>query len=483
MISGLKCFCLSVFLVVSTPLLALDELERLVEKVKDQHALLLQEDLRLTQFKRAGDGKEDVIRLLKAELESIGLTQLQLLEQFELANLQIEDLNSQLMSQSSELNELFPLVKKQSQDLSVQFESSLTSGQFGLRKQELAFASSENIPQLSNIEMMWFLTLQEMIGNVALQRYHTEIIDVDGKLVDRKVLQVGAFSAIDETGQYLKFNKSAAKLQVIAKQSSAIQEQAEGFFVSTTNQLLVDTLQGKLLLQQSQLPSFQQRLQQGGLVGYIILGLGGLGLLIAMWRILYIAIVEIRFKKQLKSNVYLATNPLGRVLLAAQNVTVMEKAELLIDQAILQELHKLERGHSLIKLLAAVAPLLGLLGTVTGMIETFQSIKLLGASDPKLMAGGISQALMTTVMGLCVAIPLLFCHSFVSGKAKYMLLLLQQRSLLLLSDFFEADADQKNIPQRVNSVSGSSAPPGQSKIPSVESSVVEESSEGRPALA
>ncbi|EPJ46365.1 MAG: hypothetical protein OFPII_20470 [Osedax symbiont Rs1] len=483
MISGLKFFCLSAFLVVSTSLLAFGELDRLVDDVKNQHAQQLQEDLRLTKFKRAGDAQKTLIDLLKAELEGAGESQLQLLEQFQVANLQIEDLNSQLTRQSSGLNELFPLVIKQARDLSAEFESSLTSGQFGLRKKDLAFARSENIPQLKNIETLWFLTLQEMIGNGRLQQYQADIIDVDGRLVNRKILQVGAFSAVDETGQYLKFNKNAVKLQVLSTQRSAIKEQAQAFFAAPKNQFLVDPLKGKLLLQQSQLPDFQQRLQQGGLVGYVILGLGALGLMIAIWRILYMATVEIRFKKQLRSNTYLAANPLGRVLLAAQNVTVMEKAELLIDQAILQELHKLERGHSLLKLLAAVAPLLGLLGTVTGMIETFQSIKLLGASDPKLMAGGISQALMTTVMGLCVAIPLLFCHSFVSGKAKYMLLLLQQRSLLLLSDYFAADVALENIPQSISSVSGSITPSRQLKQSDVEEIVMENSSEGRSALA
>lgn len=90
---------------------------------------------------------------------------------------------------------------------------------------------------------------------------------------------------------------------------------------------------------------------------------------------------------------------------------------------------RLDKGLGALKLLAAVAPLLGLLGTVVGMINTFQTITLVGAADPKLMAGGISQALMTTVLGLLVAVPLLFSHSLVSAKSRALMIFLSQQSL------------------------------------------------------
>jgi len=98
-----------------------------------------------------------------------------------------------------------------------------------------------------------------------------------------------------------------------------------------------------------------------------------------------------------------------------------ELLQLKLDEAVLAEIPALERGNSLIKLLAAIAPLLGLLGTVTGMILTFQAISLFGSGDPKLMAGGISQALVTTVLGLVVAIPLLFSHSVIAYLSRSMI--------------------------------------------------------------
>ena len=128
-------------------------------------------------------------------------------------------------------------------------------------------------------------------------------------------------------------------------------------------------------------------------------------------------------------------NSLGRVLAKIQNAKLdLSQLELKADELILRELPAIERGQSALKLLAAVAPLLGLLGTVVGMIATFQSITLFGTSDPKLMAGGISQALMTTVLGLVVAIPLLFCHSYLSAKSRRITQLLQEKSLGVLFD-------------------------------------------------
>jgi len=81
-----------------------------------------------------------------------------------------------------------------------------------------------------------------------------------------------------------------------------------------------------------------------------------------------------------------------------------------------------------LKIIAVVAPLLGLLGTVTGMIITFQAITLFGTGDPKLMAGGISTALVTTVQGLCVAIPTVLLHTLVASRARRLNQILEEQA-------------------------------------------------------
>jgi biopolymer transport protein ExbB len=188
-------------------------------------------------------------------------------------------------------------------------------------------------------------------------------------------------------------------------------------------------------------PDVSERIRQGGIIGYIIIALGVIGLVLALVRLIYLQGVSSKMKSQLKE---LADprddNPLGRVLAVPTQLKNydMETLESLLDEAILRETPKLESGQSLLKLFAAVAPLLGLLGTVTGMIATFQSISLFGTGDPKLMASGISQALVTTMLGLIAAIPLLFMHTLVANRSKTLVQILDEQSAGLVSRVIES---------------------------------------------
>ncbi|MCB1755918.1 MAG: MotA/TolQ/ExbB proton channel family protein, partial [Gammaproteobacteria bacterium] len=179
-----------------------------------------------------------------------------------------------------------------------------------------------------------------------------------------------------------------------------------------------------------------ERIRQGGIVGYIILGLGALGLLLAVLRYFYLMAVSSRITRQARDLSKLSgKNPLGRIGMVyhAKRDASIQDREIALEEAMLKEVPVIERYNGFIKLLAAVAPLLGLLGTVIGMIITFQTITLFGTSDPKLMAGGISTALVTTVLGLSVAIPLLFAHTFLSSKSKRIVEFVEQQSVGLLA--------------------------------------------------
>jgi biopolymer transport protein ExbB len=116
-----------------------------------------------------------------------------------------------------------------------------------------------------------------------------------------------------------------------------------------------------------------------------------------------------------------------------------------MDESILKDSSRLTRGLSSLKILAAIAPLLGLLGTVTGLIETFQSITLFGAGDPGLMAGGISQALVTTVLGLTTAIPLILLHSMLASRSRRMVSLLEEQSAGIIALHAEKSERHANL--------------------------------------
>ncbi len=186
-------------------------------------------------------------------------------------------------------------------------------------------------------------------------------------------------------------------------------------------------------------PNMIERIQQGGLVGYLIIALGIIGLLIALERIVVLGIASRKVTAQLDSDSPSQDNALGRVLAVAEaNKSVdTETLELKLSEAIFKETPALNRALLFIKIISVVAPLMGLLGTVTGMIQTFQAITLYGTGDPKLMAGGISQALVTTVLGLMVAIPMVLLHTIVSGRSKRIVQVLQEQSAGIIAEHAE----------------------------------------------
>ncbi|MEM9301819.1 MAG: MotA/TolQ/ExbB proton channel family protein, partial [Pseudomonadota bacterium] len=210
--------------------------------------------------------------------------------------------------------------------------------------------------------------------------------------------------------------------------------------------MAMDYTSGVILQQVVETKTWGERLGIGtgdmgdaGLIGYVIMGVGILGLLMAAYRALMLGLKSLKIKGQLKSEQPKTDNALGRVMAVYhENPDAdVETLELKMDEAILRETGPLESGLSFLKMLYVIAPLLGLLGTVVGMIGTFQAITLFGTGDPKMMAGGISQALVTTVLGLCVAIPLTFLHSILQARAKSLIQILEEQSAGIIARMAE----------------------------------------------
>jgi biopolymer transport protein ExbB len=201
----------------------------------------------------------------------------------------------------------------------------------------------------------------------------------------------------------------------------------------------VDVTRGGILALLVESPTIRDRIEQGGIVGYCIIALGIIGLIIAILRWFALSTADRKVSAQLKRETASTDNPLGRVLAAYESNrgADTETVELKLSEAALKEMPALTKGLLFIKVTSAVAPLMGLLGTVTGMIKTFQVITLYGAGDPKMMAGGISQALMTTVLGLVVAIPMVLLHTVVSGKSRKIVNILQSQSAGLVAQHSE----------------------------------------------
>lgn len=272
-------------------------------------------------------------------------------------------------------------------------------------------------------------------------RFTAPVADAEGEISPREVIRLGAFTAFSD-GRLLRHPAGEGPLAVAERTPSDIAEALRAFQQGEGEVVTLDPTQGEVLAALAQQPSLWQRFQQGGAVGYVVVTLGMIGLLVALAQYAYLLVVSLRMRRQLRQPGKLRTdNPLGRVLSrfnALGEGHAPEALEARLDEALLAEQPRLERGQPLVKLLAAVAPLLGLLGTVTGMIVTFQSITVFGTGDPQLMAGGISQALVTTVLGLITAVPLLFAQTALASRSRELIGVLEGRASAVLADHLES---------------------------------------------
>ena len=166
------------------------------------------------------------------------------------------------------------------------------------------------------------------------------------------------------------------------------------------------------------------------MVGYFIIFLGFFGVALSAERIYVLREKLSDIHEQEADMTRIGNNLLGDLLNVAKDNAneSLESLEIILDEKIQSITPLIETRVKSIKLIATVAPLLGLLGTVIGMIETFQAITLFGTGDPKLMAGGISQALVTTMLGLIVAAPLLFLHSYAENYSRSIIGFLEEKA-------------------------------------------------------
>jgi biopolymer transport protein ExbB len=292
-------------------------------------------------------------------------------------------------------------------------------------------AGANALASIEEIERLWFELQREVTESGRIVRFPHQITTADGEVITTDIVRVGLFNIVFDGG-YLQFTGTSV---------SELQRQPEqGRYTSSASDMTdatsgpvtfgIDGTRGGILALLVESPTVMDRIHQGGIVGYCIIGLGFLGLLLAIWRWAALSSASRKVSAQLKSDSASTDNPLGRVLAAYesnQNADT-ETIELKLSEAALKEMPSLTKGLLFIKVISVVAPLMGLLGTVTGMIKTFQVITLFGAGDPKMMAGGISQALMTTVLGLVVAIPMVLIHTFVSGQSRKIINILHSQS-------------------------------------------------------
>ncbi len=369
--------------------------------------------------------------------------------QFEENEVKLANLTDTLSNRMGSLKELFGVLQQVAGDSSNKFMTSVVSAELPGRSNfmdELAqkMGSTSKLASIDDIEKVWFELQREMTEQGKVSRFTTNVIVEGGSKAQKEVLRVGAFNLIAD-GKYLEYTPATNTISQLTRQPSS-RYTATATDLQQANSGVVpfalDPTGGSILGLLVQAPDTEEQVHQGGTVGYIILGVGLTALLIALERFVSLMIMGGKIRRQLKDTVARDDNPLGRVMKVKDQYpdVAYDTLELKLSEAIIREMPKITRNLTLIKIISVVAPLLGLLGTVTGMINTFQAITLFGTGDPKLMAGGISQALVTTVLGLVVAIPTVFLYTLLNTRSKNMLLILQEQSAGIIAERSEKGA-------------------------------------------
>jgi biopolymer transport protein ExbB len=423
---------------------SLDELARIVREAAVSETQINQE--REARFVRERDNQRQLLAEARQELATENTRSDRLRDEYDQNERGLAELETTLAERMGNLGELFGVVRQSAGDVQAALEDSMVTAQMPGRATFLSdLAQRRELPTVPELRQLWSAMVTEIAESGKVVKFTAPVERTSGEREELEVVRLGVFNAVAD-GLFLDWDTSKSREHLIelARQPAAryqamaenLQEAAAGEVVPMS----VDFTRGQILRAVVQTKTPMERVREdGGPIGFVIIGVGALGLLLCLWKLVSLYATGGKIRRQMKNGMADKSNPLGRVLAVYSDnpETDIETLELKLDEAILRETAPIETGLSFIKVLYVVAPLLGLLGTVVGMIQTFQMITLFGTGDPRMMAGGISTALVTTVLGLVVAIPLTLLHSFLQGKAKALIQVLEEQAAGIIARLAE----------------------------------------------
>jgi biopolymer transport protein ExbB len=415
----------------------LDELLETLRSERQRQGSELAE--REARFRAARDERETLLTQARATLEDTRRESDRLREAFDANQTRLREQQETLSERTAHLGDLQSVIQQMAADVLAVAGESMSNAGGKDRLEPIALLSrSSELPDVQQLESLWDLMLEEMVASQQVTQQRLPVIGADGIESTIDVLRLGPFTAWAE-GRFLRYLPEAGRFLVPLRQPSTDLRGQMARFAADPGAggiAVIDPTRGALLSLLGQRADLEERVRQGGVIGHVILGLGGLGLLMALLRFIGITRVRRQMERSVRKDEATQGDPLGRlIMVAASNPQLdAEALGLRLDEAVLAEAPRLLRGISFIALLAGIAPLLGLLGTVTGIIETFQSITLYGTGDPRLMSGGISQALVTTVMGLVVAIPMFLLHNLLNERSNELVARLDEQAAGLVAE-------------------------------------------------
>ncbi len=430
----------------------LDELLQQARSVREQETQVFAQ--RESEYNAAAPAdQERMLTEAQAKIAEIDVLVKQKTDVYSQNELAINDLNIQLRQKERDLGlgEVFGLARQIAGDSSSVLQQSLTSAQFAetdaINRVDFLrnLSTTEGIVSPVDLERLWFELQREIVASGQVASYDGKVVSPNGDMLSTKVTRIGTFTAMAD-GRYLAYIPSLSRLNILPRQlPEDFLQEARDLQSATSGYLwsAVDPTRGVLTALYVERPSWVQRIENGEHINYVILVVGAAGVIAFIFQLLYLIFVRISVTSQLRHlDKPTKNNPLGRVLLAfkgdAKNIEAdSDIAELRVSEAVIKEIPSLERFQAFLRLSVAAGPLLGLVGTVVGMIMTFQSITESGSSDPKLMAGGIGAAMIATVLGLGIAVPLLFANALLTSLSRSIVQTLDEQSTGILAENLE----------------------------------------------
>lgn len=400
-------------------------LDELLQQVQENRAAAQRIDREREQrFQDDRADKQELLRQAQAQLRAEQERSQRLQETYAQNEIDIGNKETELDNMIGTLGEIFGVIRGAATDTIGRISTSIVSAEYPDRHLVLeSLSEARELPNIGELEELWLALLTEMTESGKVSRFEGEVTQLDGGFATTDIIRIGTFNLIAD-GEYVLYSDDTQQMQPIARQpANHILRAARNFedLDSGYAGVFVDPSRGQILSLLTQKATLSERYHQGQTVGYAITVVLIIGFLIAIYKLVTLTKTSAQIRSQLKNTDKPSEkNPLGRILKVYHDNKGddVENLELKLDEAILRETPSVDSGVNIIKILAAIAPLMGLLGTVIGMIGTFQSITLFGTGDPRIMAGDISMALVTTAMGLIAALPLIVIHSIVAGRAK-----------------------------------------------------------------
>ncbi len=385
---------------------------------------------------------EERIDLLASELEGLSETE--------------NRLDQKIGETDSMVRELVGAIRVNAKDIAALFNDSL----------QHAFASEETVsfeniagqgefPGMADVRMMADMLVREIRLSGSVRLENGFIIDRSGRGTDAEILLIGNFTAAyrtdDETG-FLNNSPAGERLFALSRlPSGRMQGRIADYMDGKSEAVPMDISRGGALRQLTHELRLWEQVPKGGPIVWPILIILGLGMAIIVERVLFLVrkrfdsegfmrqidalVKEGKFEECRLACDGHGKKPVARVVGAGLACCQMPREEMenALQEAILKEIPPMERFLSTLGMLAAIAPLLGLLGTVTGMINTFHVITLYGTGDPRMMSGGISEALVTTMLGLAVAIPMLMAHTWLNRAVDRNISEMEEKAVTLVN--------------------------------------------------